>query len=102
MVEPDILLAPSAIPSVDLKGQDVILALEVSDASRKYDLGSKAPLYARHGVAHYWVVDLVDQKLIHHSSPSGEEYTVVTPDSWDVAAPLPFEPEISLRLSDLL
>jgi len=91
MVEPDILLAPSAISSVDLKGQDVILALEVSEA----------PLYARHGVAHYWVVDLVDQKLIHHSSPSGEEYTVVTPDSWDVAAPLPFEPEISLRLSDL-
>jgi len=93
MVEPDIRLAPSTISSVDLKGQDIILALEVSDASRKYDLGSKAPLYARHGVAHYWVVDLVE--------PSGEEYTVVTPDSWDVAAPLPFEPEISLRLSDL-
>ena len=31
--------------------------IEVSDASRTYDLGTKHDLYAEQGIAEFWVVD---------------------------------------------
>ena len=31
--------------------EDVLLAIEVADSSLDYDLATKAPLYARHGIA---------------------------------------------------
>ena len=36
---------------------DVILRVEVSDSSRVFDLGTKQDLYAKHGIAEYWVID---------------------------------------------
>lgn len=36
---------------------DVILVIEVSDASRTYDLGTKHDLYAEQGIPEFWVVD---------------------------------------------
>ena len=37
---------------------DVLLLVEVADSSLAYDRGPKLALYARHGVAEVWVVDL--------------------------------------------
>jgi Uma2 family endonuclease len=36
---------------------DVLLLIEVSDTSRAYDLGTKHDLYAKHGIAEFWVID---------------------------------------------
>ena len=36
---------------------DVLLVIEVSDTSLAYDLGTKVPLYARHGIPEVWVID---------------------------------------------
>jgi Uma2 family endonuclease len=43
---------------------DVLLIIEVSDSTLKFDLTDKAGLYARHGIPELWVVD-VDQNELH-------------------------------------
>src|SRR5690606_26748569 len=37
---------------------DVLLLVEVSDSTLRYDLGRRARLYANHLIPEYWVVDL--------------------------------------------
>lgn len=43
---------------------DVLLLIEVSDSTLAFDRGAKATLYARHGIAEYWVVD-VERSVLH-------------------------------------
>ena len=43
---------------------DVLLAVEVSDATVRFDLRTKAPLYAGCGVTELWVVD-VNERVVH-------------------------------------
>lgn len=43
---------------------DLLLAIEVSDTSLRYDRVTKARIYASHGVREYWVVE-VDARRLH-------------------------------------
>jgi Uma2 family endonuclease len=54
---------------------DVVLLIEVSDTTLRYDLNVKARLYATHGVAEYWVVDMVENRVWRHRRPRGTQYT---------------------------
>jgi len=53
---------------------DVLLLIEVSDSTLRYDLEVKARLYAKHKVTEYWVVDLVDHRVWRHRRPSGQQF----------------------------
>ena len=53
---------------------DVLLLIEVSDTTLRYDLDVKARLYATHGIPEYWVVDLVANRVWCHRLPSGTRY----------------------------
>jgi Uma2 family endonuclease len=45
------------------------LVIEVSDSTLNFDLKVKAPLYARAGIADYWVFD-IQNRLVHvHRAP---------------------------------
>ena len=59
LVEPDLAVWPNGILPRQVRGPDLLLVIEVADSSLGYDLRVKAPLYARHGVRDYWVVDAV-------------------------------------------
>jgi Uma2 family endonuclease len=39
---------------------DILLIIEVSDSSLRYDRHIKVPLYARYGVSEVWIMDLVN------------------------------------------
>ncbi len=41
---------------------DVVLVIEVADTSLAYDLGTKVPLYARHGIPEVWVIDAATRR----------------------------------------
>lgn len=43
---------------------DVLLLVEVSDSTLSFDLNSKALLYARAGIAEYWVADVAGRRLV--------------------------------------
>jgi Uma2 family endonuclease len=55
---------------------DILLIVEVADTTLKYDLDVKRSLYARSGVAQYWVVD-IEQRIVHsHLEPVERWYKV--------------------------
>jgi Uma2 family endonuclease len=45
------------------------LIIEVSDSTLAYDTGNKANLYAAGGIADYWVIDLVHDRLVVFRDP---------------------------------
>lgn len=53
---------------------DVLVLLEVADASVMYDRSTKLPLYARSGIAEVWLVDLVKNIVEVDSSPGPTGY----------------------------
>jgi Uma2 family endonuclease len=56
----------------------VLLIVEVADTSSAYDRGIKAELYARHGIAEYWIVDIPARSVRFHRAPLEGRYTDIT------------------------
>lgn len=50
---------------------DVLLLIEVADTSLAYDLSTKVPLYARHGVPEVWVIDAATRQTRVFRQPIG-------------------------------
>lgn len=46
-----------------------LLVIEVSDTTLRQDRGRKAGIYARSGIADYWIINLVDRRLEIHRDP---------------------------------
>lgn len=57
--------------------EDVLLLIEVSDTSLRYDQEIKLPLYARAGVREVWIVDLSGEAVERHTEPAGDGYRLV-------------------------
>jgi Uma2 family endonuclease len=85
------------------------LVVEVADSSLAYDTGEKASLYAAGGIADYWVVDLVNNRLVVFRDPKpdsaarfGHAYTSLRYlDRADTIAPLAC-PNSPVAVADLL
>lgn len=73
MPEPDIVIA-EAHGEGYLPLEKVRLAVEISDSTLDFDLKRKAPLYARAGIAEYWVVDVEDRLIHQHWAPGPDGY----------------------------
>jgi Uma2 family endonuclease len=50
---------------------DVLLVIEVADSSPAYDLDTKVPLYARHGIPEVWVMDAATRRTRVFRRPAG-------------------------------
>jgi Uma2 family endonuclease len=82
--------------------EDVLLLVEVADSSLGYDRNTKLPLYAKAGIADYWIVDLIHGELVVYREPSRGRYRRVQRlKHGDSVAPLAF-PDDSLAVADLL
>lgn len=69
--------------------EDVVLVVEVADSSLAFDLTVKARLYARAGIAEYWVADVVARQIYVHRSPDSGKYgSVVIYSARETVAPL--------------
>lgn len=71
--EPDIALCEKNA-SGPMPLSKVKLLIEVSDTTLDIDLGRKAALYARFGVAEYWVADVVGARIFRHWEPRNDGY----------------------------
>jgi Uma2 family endonuclease len=56
------------------EASDVLLLIEVSDSSLAFDQGVKLNLYARYGVAEYWVVDVEGRRVVTYREPTAKGY----------------------------
>ncbi len=68
-VEPDLVIYPKGITLEEVKGTDIVLAIEVALTGLAYDRGLKAQIYARHGVRELWVIDAKQRRAHIHSKP---------------------------------
>jgi Uma2 family endonuclease len=53
---------------------DVVHLIEVSETSLDRDKGKKLLIYARSGVRHYWIVNLVDRQIEVYTNPGPDGY----------------------------
>jgi Uma2 family endonuclease len=71
---PDVLIHLAAVKIPDVRGSDAMLVVEVAETSLAYDHGTKARLYASHGVSEYWVIDAATLVTAIYTRPSATGY----------------------------
>lgn len=78
LVDPDIFVTVrKPLERRYFRGDELLLAIEVSDTSLGYDLGKKASLYALAGVPELWVIDINEAQTWVHREPSSEGYASI-------------------------
>ena len=81
---------------------DIVLLVEVSDSTLHFDLHNKALLYARAGIAEYWVADIGGRRMVTHRTPTISGYAEVIEYAEDeIVSPLA-RPDAEIRVADLL
>jgi Uma2 family endonuclease len=58
--------------------EDVAMVIEVSNSSLRLDRGDKLRAYARAGIPHYWIVNLVDHRIEAYRDPGPKGYAAST------------------------
>jgi Uma2 family endonuclease len=82
--------------------EDLLLVCEVSDSTLRFDLTTKADLYARAGIVEYWVVDALGRGLTIHRDPHAGKYrSVVRYAADETVAPLA-KPQAQITVAQLL
>lgn len=107
--EPDVSVVPGNRDEYQSHPEKALLIVEVASSSLSYDRGKKASLYARVGVADYWVVNLVDHQLEifrdpvpEPTQPYGFGYrSVDVLEKGDSVTPLALK-QITVPVADLL
>jgi Uma2 family endonuclease len=107
--EPDISVVAGRRSDYTDHPTTALLLVEVSDTTLAYDRGPKASLYARIGIADYWIINLVDGRLEvlrdpvpDPSQPYGYRYQSVTLlTRADTVIPLA-APAVRIAVADLL
>jgi len=81
--------------------EDVLLLIEVSDSTLRYDRDTKVPLYARAGIPEVWLLDVAGQRLEIYRRPSPEGYREIHyPAPAESIAPV-LLPELVLSVASL-
>jgi len=81
---------------------DVLLMIEVSDTTLRYDCNIKVPLYAASGISEVWVEDLQNDVILIYRDPAGTAYkTTFSRRRGETISPLAF-PSIAFTVADFL
>lgn len=107
--EPDVAVIEGDIFQIRSVPTTAALAVEVADSTLRRDRLQKSSLYAASGIDEYWIVDLVNNRLIVHRTPIekadepfGWNYALVqTLTSGQSVAPLS-APDATVEVADLL
>jgi len=105
--EPDVVIARNRSDnyfSSHPESADILLVVEVSDSTLKYDRRTKLSLYAESGISDYWIFNLVDIQLETYSEPYQKQtgsfdYRVKRVVLSNEFVVIPGFPELSLDLS---
>jgi Uma2 family endonuclease len=101
--QPDLLLLRPRAVSYSREHpipEDVLLAVEVAETTVRFDRLVKARLYARAGIAEFWLLLTMDGTVEVYRAPGPDGYTSVTQrGSGQVASPLAF-PDVGFTVTD--
>jgi Uma2 family endonuclease len=84
------------------EASDVLLLIEISDSTLAFDQSTKRALYAGHGVAEYWIIDVEGKRIQVHREPSDNGSYAQTRGfgMTDIVSPLAL-PEVALLVQRL-
>lgn len=101
--QPDVIVMSRSIRDIPSRPQatDVVLLAEVSATTLSFYLTVKAGLYARAGIAEYWVVDLAGRQVIVHRRPEAGRYLEVVGYAEEENVATLGAPEVLVRVGDL-
>ena len=100
ILEPDLSVFPM-MDSTDVRGPDVLLAIEVAATTLRRDLKLKAALYARYGVRELWVVDTKRRRTTVHRAPRAGVWSSVTLEPGETVLTHASAPGFAFRLADI-
>ncbi len=82
--------------------EDVLLLVEVSDSTLKFDRGDKLQLYAEAGIPEYWIVNLVDGVVEAYSDPNAGTYQTMRTAQRGETLLLPGGLEGNIQVADIV
>jgi Uma2 family endonuclease len=83
-------------------GDEVFLAIEVSDTTLRYDRDVKMSLYAKHGIRESWIADIAGDAILVFRDPAPDGYhTCLTFRRGESLSPLAF-PDLALHVDRML
>jgi Uma2 family endonuclease len=101
--EPDVIVLKrelSHFRSANPRPEDLHMVVEVADSSMTFDLTTKAALYARAGIAEYWVLDVMGRRLlVHRDAKAGRYASIIVYGEHESVAPLA-APQAEFRVAD--
>ncbi|TAE11543.1 MAG: Uma2 family endonuclease [Oscillatoriales cyanobacterium] len=104
--EPDVVIARRSDNYVSSHplAADILLVIEISDSTLKYDRRTKLSLYAESGISNYWIFNLVEPQLEMYSEPyqkqtGGFDYRVKRVVLPNEVVVIPGFPDLSVDLS---
>ena len=84
-----VLRRPSTEYASNPQPEDILLLVEISDSTVRFDLSKKAKLYARAAIMEYWVLDIPGRRLVVHREPEEGRYRrVVAYEAQEEVVPL--------------
>jgi Uma2 family endonuclease len=99
--DPDLIVRPAGIKSYDVRGDSVLLVVEIADTSWEKDIGTKARLYASFGVREYWVINALNRVTRVHRNPLSDTYGDVRELAGDELLTPLLVPQLAVRLASL-
>lgn len=81
---------------------DLLLVVEVSDATLRFDRSAKAAVYAAAGIREYWIIDIPGRQAYVHRGPAGRGYAQIAAFGAEERLSTLARPEESIRVGDLL
>jgi Uma2 family endonuclease len=82
--------------------EDVVLLIEVSETTLRFDRAVKLPVYARNGIVEVWIVDLKADAIHVYREPNGLIYTSVATRRRDEDVSPQAFPDFTIKVSELL
>lgn len=103
--EPDFLLLrpePNFYTTHHPNAGDVLLLVEVSDSTLRFDRTQKMRLYAAHNIPEYWIVNLIEDSLEVHRQPRDGDYLQKTVLGKTDSLNLEALPEVCIEVATIL
>jgi Uma2 family endonuclease len=99
--EPEFIVYPAGIRRRDVRGDTVLLVVEIADSSLLHDQNIKGPRYAAAGVREYWVIAARSLTTTVYTDPGSDGFASrrEVPSS-DLLTPT-LAPSLALRLDGL-
>ena len=101
--EPDVAVVRGRIDDYrDAHPTTAALVVEVADSSLDFDRTTKAAMYARAGIADYWIVNVPDRHVEVYRDPRGDLFGTKRTLGADASLALHAEPEATIAVRDCL